>query len=237
MPTTTRSRLGDAPSSRSLSGSSDSASRLVSSVHGGLKDAFVRGLKDIFQSFVTQPDFRRHYERDIALRLYRPWHRVGNSMRLALGKPIRLTVTLSRWTTHNSRSRSGIRRRRISDRDPSRAGIRRGFGRTHVGRPCRRLPDPKAIGRTCRPCQAKVTNRLQVAATRDPLFPELLARTPTLENRPTQPGKRRSCVRAPRPSSTGKLHFHLPPCLSSTTRLCPDSQAISSSGHKSKPIM
>jgi hypothetical protein len=53
----------------------------------------MRGLRDIFGRFADQPDFRGFYERDIARRLYSPWARVGNSLRLALGKPITLVVT------------------------------------------------------------------------------------------------------------------------------------------------
>ena len=94
MSATTRSRLGDAPTSQPSSGSPDKVRsfNLKSSIHGELRDSFVQGLKSMFESFVTQPDFRQHYERNLALRPYRPWHRVGNSMRLALGKPITLTV-------------------------------------------------------------------------------------------------------------------------------------------------
>ena len=53
---------------------------LKPSIHSEWKDSFVRGLMGIFDSLVAQPDFRRHYERNLAVRLHRPWHRVGDSL-------------------------------------------------------------------------------------------------------------------------------------------------------------
>lgn len=87
-------RAGDVPSARSSSDASVkmASTKLTSSIHRDWKDSFVRGLMGVFDSLVTQPDFRRHYERDIAVRLHRSWHRVGDSMRLALGKPVTITV-------------------------------------------------------------------------------------------------------------------------------------------------
>jgi hypothetical protein len=100
----THSRIGDVPSSQPSADSSDKMAslKLTSSLHGGWKDSFVRGLTGVFDSLVTRPDFRRHYERNLAVRLHRPWHRVGDSMRLAMGKPVRITVRYpdGQFTTH-----------------------------------------------------------------------------------------------------------------------------------------
>ena len=88
------SRVGDVPNSQPSSDPSDrmDSLKLTSSIHGEWKDSLVRGLMGVFDSLVTRPDFRRHYERNLGVRLHRPWHRVGDSMRLALGKPVSITV-------------------------------------------------------------------------------------------------------------------------------------------------
>ena len=71
------SRVGDAPNSQPSSDPSykmDSL-KLTSSIHGEWKDSLVRGLMGVFDSLVARPDFRRYYERDLAVRLHRPWSR------------------------------------------------------------------------------------------------------------------------------------------------------------------
>ena len=90
----THSRIGDVPGSQPSADSSDKMASLTltSSIHGEWKASFVRGLMSVFDSLVTRPDFRRHYERNLAVRLHRPWQRVGDSMRLALGKPVNIMV-------------------------------------------------------------------------------------------------------------------------------------------------
>ena len=64
-----------------------------SSVHDNLTNPFVRGLRDIFGRFTGRPDFSALYESDLERRLYEPWARVGDAMRLALGQPITLVIT------------------------------------------------------------------------------------------------------------------------------------------------
>ncbi len=98
------SHVGDVPSAQpSFDSAVKTASlKLTSSIHSEWKDSFVRGLMGVFESLVTQPDFRRHYERNLAVRLHRPWSRVGDSMRLALGKPVRIAVRYpdEQFTSH-----------------------------------------------------------------------------------------------------------------------------------------
>ena len=100
----THSRIGDVPGSQPSADSSDKMASLTltSSIHGEWKASFVRGLMSVFDSLVTRPDFRRHYERNLAVRLHRPWQRVGDSMRLALGKPVNIMVRHAdgQCTTH-----------------------------------------------------------------------------------------------------------------------------------------
>ena len=88
------SRVGDVPNSQPSSDPSYKMGsfKLTSSIQGEWRDSLVRGLMGVFDSLVARPDFRRCYERDLAVRLRRPWNRVGDSMRLALGKPVRITV-------------------------------------------------------------------------------------------------------------------------------------------------
>ena len=66
---------------------------LAPSVHDGPTNPIIRGLRDIFGRFADRPDFSALYESDLDRRLYRPWARVGDAMRLALGQPITLVVT------------------------------------------------------------------------------------------------------------------------------------------------
>ena len=71
---------------------------LASSVRDGpanpfIRGPFIRGLRDVFGRFADQPDFGALYESDIDRRLYAPWTRVGDAMRLALGRPVTLVVT------------------------------------------------------------------------------------------------------------------------------------------------
>ena len=50
------------------------------------------GLKSIFESLVTRPDFSRYYERDPHRRQLASWARVGRSMQHALGKPVTFSI-------------------------------------------------------------------------------------------------------------------------------------------------
>ena len=95
MPTQQRSDPGslrdyppglDAPAPEQVDG-------LASSVRDSPASPFIRGLRDIFGRFADQPDFSALYESDIDRRVYEPWTRVGNAMRLALGQPVTLVVT------------------------------------------------------------------------------------------------------------------------------------------------
>ena len=63
-----------------------------SSVDDSLTNPLIRGLRDIFGRFTGRPDFSVFYESDIDRRLHKPWARVGDSMRLALGQPITLIL-------------------------------------------------------------------------------------------------------------------------------------------------
>ena len=64
-----------------------------SSVDDSLTNPLIRGLRDIFGRFTGRPDFSVFYESDIDRRLHKPWARVGDSMRLALGRQAKLIVT------------------------------------------------------------------------------------------------------------------------------------------------
>lgn len=64
-----------------------------SSVDDSLTNPLIRGLRDIFGRFAGRPDFSVFYESDIDRRLHKPWARVGDSMRLALGRQVRLVIT------------------------------------------------------------------------------------------------------------------------------------------------
>ena len=64
-----------------------------SSVDDSLTNPLIRGLRDIFGRFTGRPDFSVFYESDIDRRLHKPWARVGDSMRLALGRPVTLILT------------------------------------------------------------------------------------------------------------------------------------------------
>ena len=66
---------------------------LDSSVRDSSANPFIRGLRDIFGRFADRPDFSALYESDLNRRLYKPWARVGDAMRLALGQPVTLVVT------------------------------------------------------------------------------------------------------------------------------------------------
>ena len=61
-------------------------------VHDNPLNSFMYGLKSIFESLVTQPDFSRYYERDPHRRLLASWARVGHSMQHALGKPVTFSI-------------------------------------------------------------------------------------------------------------------------------------------------
>ena len=95
MPAPQRSPLGSlrslwqAPSASSAA----RAKRIDSTVDDSLSNPLIRGLRDIFGHFAGRPDFSVFYESDIDRRLYKPWARVGDSMRLALGQPVKLIIT------------------------------------------------------------------------------------------------------------------------------------------------
>ena len=95
MPAPQRSHLG---SLRSLwqtpsASSAAPAKRMDSSVDDSLTNPLIRGLRDIFGHFASRPDYKAFYESDIDRRLYKPWARVGDSMRLALGQPVTFIIT------------------------------------------------------------------------------------------------------------------------------------------------
>ena len=95
MPTRQRSHPGslrghppglDAPAPEQVDG-------LDSPVHDSPGNPLIQGLRDIFGAFASRPDFSGFCEPDLDRRLYKPWARVGDAMRLALGQPVTLVVT------------------------------------------------------------------------------------------------------------------------------------------------
>ena len=95
MPAAQRSHPDSLRSHRRAPGApaSGRAESLAPSVHDSPTNPFIRGLRDIFGRFADRPDFSALYESDLDRRLYRPWARVGDAMRLALGRPVTLVVT------------------------------------------------------------------------------------------------------------------------------------------------
>ena len=85
-PGSLRSYRLDAPAPEQVDG-------LDSSVRDSSANPLIRGLRDIFGRFTYQPDFSALCESDIDRRLYEPWARVGDAMRLALGQPVTLVAT------------------------------------------------------------------------------------------------------------------------------------------------
>ena len=76
----------DAPAPEQVDG-------LDSPVHDSPGNPLIQGLRDIFGAFASRPDFSGFCEPDLDRRLYKPWARVGDAMRLALGQPVTLVVT------------------------------------------------------------------------------------------------------------------------------------------------
>ena len=94
MSTTTHSGLRDMAAPQPPSGPRpDSNSKTPEPpVHDSPLDSFMYGLKSIFESLVTRPDFSRYYERDPHRRQLASWARVGHSMQHALGKPVTFSI-------------------------------------------------------------------------------------------------------------------------------------------------
>lgn len=64
-----------------------------SSSLGNLTSSALRGLAEILESFFAAPDFHGLYEHDPRKRVIHAWARVGDSMQLALGRPVTLKMT------------------------------------------------------------------------------------------------------------------------------------------------
>ena len=90
MSTTTHSDLRDMATPRPPAASRPDSNSTTPEppVHDDPLNSFMYGLKSIFESLVTQPDFSRYYERNSHRRLLASWARVGHSMQHALGKPV-----------------------------------------------------------------------------------------------------------------------------------------------------
>ena len=66
------------------------------------KVSFMQGLESIVKAFFDKPDFHKYYEHDLDRRVWHAWARVGRSMWLALGEPMKFSVIApdGRETTH-----------------------------------------------------------------------------------------------------------------------------------------